>query len=357
MKKLIKIITLLLVCATFALGQLSVGVAQTDLTGGRIDISFSQADANSFVFYSNNENIGMEIREDKLFAPALSITKAVYTKDRYNDFSASVDITAVIKLGRIDSGIIFASNNFSAVPEEFDKFTGWCINVERDLGSDSCVVKLHRFEQRWVGDLCVSERIRLPKDNARLSVTVKKGIATAYLNGVAVLSYSVGWTDGSVGLRNYFAPIIFDNFSITASHIPLDKAPLEKRVAEVEKLQRSAWTEESVKRVENALENAKTALNGNSQSVIDCAFEELNKAVEKIVTVWNEQRIANLFENANTLLENRDLYIANTVASVEFLIEKCECAIEQNNGEEIAYWCEKLSRRLQLAVKYGEVGV
>ena len=346
--KIIRFISIVLGCAVLAFGKLSVVVAQTKPEGGRIDVKFDESDIPSFDLYSN-ENIGMEIREGKLFAPARSVTKAVYNNKSFTDFTATVDMTAAINLGRIDSGIIFAGNNFG---NGIDELTAWCVNVERDLGTDNCCIKLHRFNQYWVGAVFESNPIRLSQDNVRLTITVHNGIVTVYLNETNVFSYHVGASSGKVGIRNFCAPIIFDNFSITSSNISLNKVELENKVKEVEAISRTGWTKESALRVDEALEEANKALNGNSQSFIDDALCQLNNAIDKVLTEWDEQSANELLKTANALLVNRDLYIVNTVASVELLIEKCENSLESKDSEEIAYWCEKLSRRLMLAVKY-----
>jgi len=130
---------LAVICVT---AGVQAAIAKSFPVGGKIEFEFSTLDTRNFACYSSGE-AGMEIREGKLFAPARTVTKAAYYTQAYEDVTVSVDITSVIQKGRLDSGIILAGSNFG---NGMDSFTGWVVNVEREIGAQACDVRLHRFD-------------------------------------------------------------------------------------------------------------------------------------------------------------------------------------------------------------------
>lgn len=341
-------ITLLLTSATITLGNNQMVVAQATPIGGEICIGFDGDDLSLFDTYTN-DYIGVEMRDGKLYTPFGAACKLFYNKKEFSNFIVSIDINTAIKHGRINNGIIFGG---SEIHNGMDKFVGWNVQIERYVDTDSCLVKLHRFNQCWAGAYAISKNIRLNKDKVNLTVAVDDGLVTAYLDGLEVLKTNCELTEGLVGLRSFYSPITFDNFCITSSNIPVNKTALSSKIAEVENIDRTGWTLASIARVDEALKNAKNALESNSQVIIDNALSRLNEAMNAVLTEWSEENIEKLFQSANKLLEDKDSYIQNTVASVEFLLEQCKEAIKSGDKDQISYRCTKLEYRLQVAVRY-----
>jgi hypothetical protein len=343
-------VTLLLASATITLGNNRMVVAQATPIGGEIYIGFDGDDLSLFDTYTN-DYIGVEMRDGKLYAPFGAACKLFYNKEEFSNIVVSVDINTAIKHGRINNGIIFGGSD---IHNKMDKFVGWNVQIERYVDTDSCVVKLHRFNQNWVGAYAISRNIRLSKDKVNLTVTVDDGLVIAYLDGLEVLKANCESTNGLVGLRSFYSPVTFDNFCITSLKIPVNKTALSSRITEVENIDRAGWTHASIDRVDEALKNAKDALESNSQAIIDNALSKLNEAMNAVLTEWSEENIEKLLQSANKLLEDKDSYIQNTVASVEFLLEHCKEAIKSGDKDKISYWCTKLESRLQVAVRYSK---
>ena len=76
----------------------------------------------------------------------------------------------------------------------------------------------------------------------------------------------------------------------------LNTAQLEARIQEAQKLEEKAYTEESWKALETALEGAESALDSDSQSRIDGAEQSLRQAIAKLVKLDYTQLQAALEE-------------------------------------------------------------
>ncbi|MGN1040536.1 MAG: hypothetical protein ACI4QL_03810, partial [Candidatus Fimimonas sp.] len=299
--------------------------------------------------YSEFPDQSVKYLDGKIFAPTLCESKIVYNKHTFKNFEAEVEMSTINPKGKFDSGIYFYGSGFN---DKIDGCTAWEVNVEHVAGGTTYALKLHRFENnRWTG--VRSEVFGLPytSDVVRLKIVVNNGILKAYVNGSrSLLTYGVGNGSGYVGLRNFYAPVAFDNLKITAEEISLNTSELEKAINQAVSIDESLYTKKTFSALESAVQKASSALQSQYQSEIDRACEQLNAAICGLVKTVSKEEMQKIVSQAKAVVENADKYAKNTVSSMEKVLYFAEIAIQNDDVDEMSYWYGILEHKLSRTI-------
>lgn len=346
MKKAIKFLTAALALSV-PLAVAPIANAETVSVGGGTDRVFFE-DADDFTLYSQFDDQTMFTLQNRLYAPVLAESKAIYKYGTYGDAEISVDVTAINKSGNIDGGIYVQASNAS---NAHDGITAWNVNVEHAVNANTFALKLHRFENnRWVGAQKEVYNIKYTSDTVHLRVVVKSGILNAFISGdEPVFTHYIGAATGKVGLRGYYSPIYFENFSVTAPTIALEPNKLGAKIAAMENFDYTVYTDATSAALRAAVEHGKETLNSLSQADIDGAYADILAAENALIRIRTAEELRALTEKASAIIAEREKYTENSVGSLEIVLRQ----IEQADGENISELYAVLFRRIQSAVKYG----
>lgn len=325
----------------------SVKAESVTVGGGTDRIVFDDSEVRSFDFYEEF-NQPMYILQNKLYAPVLTESKAIYKYGIYDNVTVSTDVTSINKNGIIDGGIYIGA---SGANNSKDGITAWCVNVEHSLESGVYALKLHRFENnRWLGAKKEVFNIKHTSDTVHLSVTVKSGVLYAYTNGERIFSYAVGAARGKVGLRAFYSPIYFENFVVTSPVIAVDRKDLENKLNEFKAFDYSPYTKSSATALADAVKKGEAVLADDkaSQSDIDGAYDNIVTAKNRLLRAKTRADLDALVAETQTVISKPDVYTKSSISSLKVVVGKCQTAAD----EDISYWYNVLRHRLDSAVKY-----
>lgn len=351
------LLTILSFTALFSLvftfiGQINVVAEDTYIVeGGRHTIDFSDPDhINEFLLFTEFDKT-MWILDEKLFAYALCEQKAILKGKLFTDVDVSVDISTLNKNGKFDSGIYIGAKN---IGPQMDQINGWNVNVEHGAGQKTYYLKLHRFINGvWDGIRVEISGIPYTSDTVNLRVVVKGQMLYAFLNKnkEPTITYNIGSTsEGYVGLRNYYSPNTFDNFSVIGNCIEVNRDELDEKVLLATELLELNLTPASTERLNQALELANTA---TTQNEVDIALNMIKKAIKEAENFNNFAALTNLI-NEVKLIENPNysVYTNNSWNSLLAVLNICEQLTEHSDEEIVSYWYNRLAARKQGLIRY-----
>ena len=351
--KKVLLTTLLSIVFAFAGGfgiAESVAHADNAVKGGYCVASFDEPSPDVSLFCEFADQ-SLKYMDGKIFAPTLCESKIVYNKYTFDNFEAEVEMSTINPKGKFDSGLYFYGSRFN---NKIDGCTAWQVNVEHVAGGKTFALKLHRFENnRWSG--VKREVLGLPyaSDVVRLKIVVNNGILNAYVNGSqSLLTYDVGQGSGYVGIRNFYAPVAFDNLKICASKIELNTSELEQAINKIATIDESLYTTKSFSTLESAVQNATSAMQSEYQSKIDRACNELNAAISALVKKVSKEELQKIVSQAKEVVENAEKYAKNTVSSMEIVLGFTERAIQSDDVDEMSYWYGILEHKLSCLIIY-----
>ncbi len=323
--------------------------AEYVVEGGRMTIDFEkESDEKLFYLYSEFDKEPW-LMDGKLYAWTLAEQKMILANHIYYNVDVSVDIHTINKNGKFDAGIYFYANDYRS---NIDGIDAWCVNVEKGAGQKSFYVKLHRFKQGYTGAFAEVKGVPFTTDVINLRVVVNAGYVYAFINGAKnpILSYKVGQGAGNVGLRSFYSPNYFDNFTVTGTPHPVDKTEMqnlaEKATAELNNTLPQACIEE----LNSAI---KLSQDAQTQTQVDEAVKALKTALENSVDKVTYQQLTELIATANEL-QNPDgnVYTENSWNSLNAVKDICANLTEQSSEYQISFWYEKLECRIAGLVKY-----
>ena len=352
MKNRLLVLCFCLMMSIFALSFSSVVKAENQdyISGGTDKVTFSD-DCQSFALYTEF-NQPMYYLQNRLYAPSLAESKAVYQGGPFTDVQVEVTITSINKNGLIDSGIYVQASDPG---NKINQITAWCVNVERDVNSNYAIIRLHRFlNNSWDGYKCQAT-INNVGDSYNLKVVVKSGVLYVYINGGECLfNYYIGSNEGMVGLRTYYAPNYFTDFKVTAPSIEFDTSLFEQKIIELENIDSSLYTNDTITALKKEIEAAKILLNTEvSQPLMEECFSRLIKAENSLVKLCTKDDLAELVEIGNAAVSQTDVYTKNSIASLKVVLAECDKALQSDDNQEISYWYQKLEYKLDTLIRYG----
>ena len=359
MKKLIfsvfSVIFIVMVAVTFNVPQPIADVnADYTVDGGRLTIDFEHpSQTNHFSLYTEFDKLPF-IMDGKLYAWTLAEQKIILRAYTYTDVEVNVDLTTINECGKIDAGIYVQASNANS---QLDGITAWCVNVEHGATSKTFNFKLHRFENgKWLGAFIELMGIPYYSDNVHLRVVVKSGMLYAFLNSskTPAFEYYIGESEGQVGLRSFYAPNIYDNFSVVGNAHKVNRTNLDNLVSiALEKLNNSKDICFATE-LATAVENAKNAL---TQVQVDSAEKALMDILEKAISKRTLSELYSLIEQSASILNpNGSVYTANSYSSFVAVRNICIGLNENSSEYDISYWYDRLLAKINglIAYKRGE---
>ncbi len=315
--------------------------------GGTDKVVFDDSAARDFDFFTEF-NQPMYILQNRLYAPVLAESKAIYKNGTYSDVEVSVDISAIVPYGNIDGGIIVQTRGANNAA---NGLTGWNVNVEHNADATSFALKLHRFENnRWLGAKKEIYNIKYMSDTVHLRVVVKTGVLYAYLDAEdPIFTYNIGAASGKVGLRAYYAPMYFENFSVTSPMILVEPEQLEAKIKELVGFDYAPYTEDSAQKMKDAVEYGKVQLESEtSQADIDKAYADILAAEQALIRIKTRADLDELIQTAQAIISDVHTYTKNSISSLKVVVDKCVAA----EDADVSYWYQVLEHRIKSAVKY-----
>ena len=320
------------------------------VAGGRCVVEFEDSkDEALFDLYTELDKAPW-LMEGNLVAWTLAEQNIIFKDKTYTDVEVSVDISTVNENGKFDSGIYVAAKD---AIDRMDGITAWEVNIEHGAGNPTFDLKLHRFENRiWKG--AVVEIFALPYagDTMNLRVVVKGGTLYAFLNGskAPAITYNIGNEGGMVGMRNFYSPNTFDNFSVTGEGNAVDVSLLEHYAKLAREEIKKPLVEECLNELNTALALGREA---KTQEETDQAAQALKTALERAVEKHTQEELSMLVERADSL-ENPQgkVYTVNSWNSLLAVKEICAALTSESGEYDISYWYGRLDARINGLVSY-----
>lgn len=327
------------------------------VTGGRVDIDFeNESDLDRFDRYSEFEGGDPFVQDGALYTWALAEQKIIYKNAVFEEVRVDVDISTVLANGKIDSGIYIGA---SGAKNAMDGITAWQVNIEHAHAAATYWLKFHRFENdRWLRDEMVEiDTFRYTGNKIHLTVIVKSGMMYAFLNNSdtpAASKYLGVEARGMVGLRNYYAPCYFDNFTVIGQAIAVDYAEMNALKAAAN----SKLSEPIVQQCKDELTAAVALADAaDTQEKADAAVAAIKAALGRVMTARTLDELAALIATADAVT-NADgkVYTANSFASLTAVKTICSGLTAADGDYEIAYWYDRLDEKIKNLIAYGKDG-
>ncbi len=348
----------LLIALIAAMSISTVGAAQAQTTddysidGGRLVIDFDDPDdINRFSCYTEFGDLPYAV-DGRAYCSVLAEQKMILAGMIFEDVRVDVDIYTLGSDGKFDSGIYIGASGAKNVK---DGITAWQVNIEHAVDASTFWLKLHRFENdRWLRDELVEiGGLPFTKEYMHLTVTVKSGILSAFLDYSSTPTVTKDIGDearGMVGIRNFYAPCSFDNFTVVGDAIEVDTNELTELMEKAK-----------AKAKENILQSCKVELDAaialaesaKTQAQCDAAVSALKSALDRALTKRTLSELAELTQRADAIV-NTDgkVYTGNSYASLTAVKDICAALTAEDGDYEIAYWYARLDERMKNLIKY-----
>lgn len=360
MKKTNKILMILIVAAIIAAATVPLMISSTPtyaeedyrVEGGRLTYDFDDGDVSDFRMYTEFGSMPYAM-DGSLYFWVLAEQKALLKHRQYSDVEVNVDIMTINYGGKFNSGIyVQAKNPLSAQ----DSIEAWCVNLERAADKDTYNLKLHRFYNAWLGAYAEVSGLKLPMDKVHLRVVVKGGMLYAFVDNHTEpdLQYEIGTESGMVGMRNYYSPNYFDNFTVVGGDNAYDYSVLNKGIEKARAIDIAELTESSADVLQSAL-NAATAIidAGATQYEIDEVAVALNEALDGIEYKRAYAELSAAIVSAESISNlNGKVYTRNSWNSLQDVIEICRGISEDADEDIVSYWTNRLEYRISALVAY-----
>ena len=318
--------------------------------GGSLVVDFNeQSDENYFDFYTQFDKLPF-LMDGQLYGWSLAEQKVILKNYVYKDVEVTVDLSTINECGKIDSGIYIQA---SSPGHALDNITAWCVNVEHNANSKTFNFKLHRFENNaWMGAKVEVMDLPYISDIIHLRVVVKNGMLYAFLNDVNTpyITYYVGDLSGSVGLRSFYAPNIYDNFKVTGFVHDLDLMYLESLMCIAEEKLVSAGEYCCISELEYALQVSK---NASTRKEVEVAEKLLSDAIDKAIEKRSFEELESLLEYCSCISNpNGSVYTSNSFASYIAVRNICMQLDDTDSEYNISYWYHRLQSKIDKLITY-----
>jgi len=330
-----------------------VAFAKTEqyiVSGGRFVVNFDDAEEEGLFDLFTEFDKYPWVMDGKMYAWHLAEQKMILRGKTYTDVDVSVDISTINPLGKFDSGIYVAASNAG---NALDEITAWTVNIEHAPKSKTFVVKLHRFlNGTWRGAVTQSVPLLYTEDTMTLRVVSKAGTLFAFLNRMEepLFSYDIGFSEGLVGLRNYYSPNTFDNFVVVGEANSVDRGELEAQIALTQEALQRDLLQTCKDELNEALRLAEIAV---TQREVDEAAEKLKEALARAVERETLEGLQLLLAQADALTnENGAVYTENSWASLQAVKAICRELTEHSGEYEISYWYKALEARINGLISF-----
>ncbi len=357
MKKVLSLSIALCAIFGFALNGQTEVMARGYYEGGEKVFDFSNAESiyENFNIYSEEEGQGFYATDGYLCSIGRAETKAILkSPSTLSKYSMEADFYPSFAAGSLDVGFYIHA---SGVGNRIDDIKAYNINLEKPSFSNQLTVKIHSFNHSYAGELTAnSTTIKACPVNLR--VDVNENNVKAYVNHSKnpIIDYSfTSWEPGSVGFRAFRGVANkINNFKIYSSDFPIDNSKLLSLINEIQQLDLSLYTEESVNNLNDVLAEA-TALITDNQYEIDLMCKKLEKAINDLLLKGSFEELVALIENADRIINNdENLYTYNSFNSLKLITIRAKKITQSSSETEISYFVKILKQALDGLIKYNQ---
>lgn len=329
------------------------GVNQSmyQVDGGKISIGFDEGDDKYFTFYTEFD-VYPYLMDSKLYAWTLAEQKIIFNNYRFSDVDVSIDCNTINENGKFDCGLYIQGDDFANRIDGCK--TAYCLNLEKNAGNNTFSLKLHKFgNNSYQGAKKIVSNLKLPTANLNLRAVVKEGTLYAFVNNEVTprFSYEIGISDGLVGIRSFYSPNYFDNFTIIGEGLTYKRSELEVLIDKVNKLDLNKYTTKTRNALIAALNNANSVVSLDNQYDIDLAFAQLNKAYEALAQLRSKEELEATLVEAKKYKNDNKIYTENSFNALQIVIEKAS-KIDLNNEDDVSYWCVTLENKISSLTLY-----
>ncbi len=357
----IKILTLIVAVVTAVATALTLApvksrsvmaVENYEVAGGRLVYDFENGQLTDFDLYTEFDKLPYTM-DGKLYFWVLAEQKAILKKRSYSDVEVNVDIMTINKSGKFDSGIYVQA---SEADSDMDAIKAWCVNLERGAGDTTYYLKLHRFDNAYLGAKVEIGGLKLPMDKVHLRVVVKNGMLYAFVDyqETPTITYYIGTDEGKIGMRNFYSPNYFDNFTVIGEGNSYDYSELFPAIEKARGYNTDELTEESGNRLKTALDNAVAVLQTTvTQYEIDKVAKTLNDAIDNVIYKRAFSELVRVLSQAEAITnEDGKVYTKNSWSSLQKVIAICSQLTEDGDEQVISYWTNRLEYRISALIPY-----
>lgn len=321
------------------------------VAGGKVSYDFSsKLDESAFEFFTEFDLLP-HVVDEKIVCWPLAEQKIVYKKAAYGNVDISVDVGTINDRGKFDAGIyVGLSNNVSG---KIDGATGYCVNLERGADRDTYFLKLHRFDQAWLGAKVEIDSLVLPMNTVHLRVVVKNGVLYAFAGGAdsPQITYNIGVKTGYVGFRSFYSPNTFDNVEIIGDIDPIDTTEINGSISTAQGMLDTV-TQNSRIRLETALAAARESKTLNSAYEIERAATALKTAISGAVVKRDYATLQNWIAEADGKANvGGNKYTVNSWSAFCKVKEMCKTLTAESDEDTLSYWANRLRLRLDTLIE------
>ena len=318
--------------------------------GGKISIGFDEEDKDLFNYYTEFDTYPF-LMDSKCYAWTLAEQKIVYNQSLFSDVDVSVDTYTINKDGKFDCGIYVQGTNFSNV---IDGCSAYCLNLEKGADKNTFYLKLHQFKNStYAGAKKEIANLKLPTEQLNLRAVVKNGTLYAFVNHESIprFSYEIGISQGYVGLRSFYSPNYFDNFTVIGEGIPYYKNDIEVMIDKANKLDLSKYTLKTATNLSLAINEARAALDSSNQYDSEEALENLKDAYDDMQELRSFAQLQDAILEASKINNHSEKYTKNSYGALKIVLDICKKIVD-GNEDEISYWCCVLEEKISSLIEY-----
>jgi hypothetical protein len=363
MKKLVVLgvlTPLLIACNGLALPQVSTSEKVSprldySFAGGRLNFDFSNP--LQLTSFENHTVYGDKayVQDGQLYSWMMCEQKIILSSFSFSDVLLDVDLSPLKTGGKINGGVYLAA---SQIGDDQDAITAWNVEVEHIVDYSYYVVRIHRFEQHWIGQLAESAHIAYTSPTIHLRVLASSGAVTVFTDyaETPILSYATGaLSEGKVGLRASFNPGTFDNFQVTSPQFKADLSALNASLEEFGALKKDDYTTKSYQAAKTVYDEIKakdvTTLNQNE---IDLLTSNLKKKMAELIARHTYAELQTLIKEAEKITNDQQTYTQDSFASFSIDLAYAKALKETEDIDWISYWYKMLDYRMKELTRYQE---
>ena len=344
-------------CAIFGLplnGQAEIS-AQGYYEGGVKVVDFFNADSiyENFNIYSEEEGQGFYASDGYLCSIGRAESKAILkSPSTLSKYTLEADFYPSFAEGNLDVGFYIHA---SGAGNRIDDIKAYNVNLEKASFSNLLTIKIHSFNHSYAGEL-TAKTTTMKSSPVNLRVDVNENNVKVYVNhsNSSIIDYTLLTCEpGSVGFRAFRGTANkISNFKIYSSIFPTDNSKLLSLIDEINQMDLSMYTLESVNNLNEVLSEA-TLLVTDNQYEIDQMYRKLEKALNKLLLKGSFEELESIIESADDIINNEeDLYTYNSFTSLKLITIRAKRLTPSSNETEISYFVNLLKQALGGLIKY-----
>lgn len=333
---------------------LNLPSAITEIEGGTIIYEFDDQDELShFSLYSELDH-NQYVMDGSLYNWVMCEQKTILTGYELSEYVLDTVVSTINPSGKIDGGFYFGGKAFS---NPMDGATAYNLNVEHSAEQNTFTLKIHEFSNgKWLGDVLSVTGIPFYNNEVHLRLSVDHGEVSAFVNDESTpritMSLDEEETTGLVGFRAFYAPQYFRYFSITAPEFSKNYDAFNAVYEKAKAIKAEDYTSKTYNALKEYLDELSSVdITQLNQISLDEITSKLQKLLDNLMPSSSFTKLQELIAEVEPVLEERDKYTSNSIASVEFCLTEAKKLTEDSPADEISYWYNVLSYRYQELIR------